>query len=74
MRTGAVLSDETKKKISEKKKGVRLSISRSVSEETKRKIGCANRISLQGRALAEEHKEKIRISIRKYWEERNKRD
>ena len=54
---GGKLSEETKKKMSEAKKGKHL------SEEHKRKIGEANKLSLKGNHLSEETKRKISEAI-----------
>ena len=53
-------SEETRKKLSESHKGIKL------SEETKRKIGEKSK----GRRYSEETKRKISESLKKYWQER----
>lgn len=60
-RRTAPLSEEHKKKISEAHKGhTKYNPEYRHSEETKKKIGAANSISLKGRKLSEKHKESIK--------------
>ena len=57
---GKPCSEETKKKLSESKKGV------PMDEETKRKISKA----LSGRRFSDEHKKNLSENKKKYWEKR----
>ncbi|QKE56471.1 endonuclease [Bacillus phage YungSlug] len=55
---GLVVSDETRKKLSERTKG------RKVSEETRRKIGESNRKANSGKKMSEETKRKISEALK----------
>jgi group I intron endonuclease len=72
LRTGVVLSDETKKKISKSKKGTpHWNKGGTISDETKKKISINTSLALKGTKKSDEHKKNLSESI-KLWHKNKK--
>lgn len=72
LRTGVVLSDETKKKISESKKGTpHWNKGGTISEETKKKISINTSLALKGTKKSDKHKKNLSEAI-KLWHKNKK--